>query len=183
MRFAPARTQMPFALQHLDPSNGRTQTYPQHMHSMDCAKFGPAAMLCCNAIYRRRNQQLGQSSIIGLYRGTRNRGMLKFCYRGFTTGRRLPADWPETEPEYQTASHGHSMNGEAKLSPEGEAIAAYGTATMAAFRVLIACLQRNGVLQRGEFAEALDLFLTAAEPEVDAMPLSILRNLRMAMLD
>ena len=75
------------------------------------------------------------------------------------------------------------MNGEAKLSPEGEAIAAYGTATMAAFRVLIACLQRNGLLERGEFAEALELFLTAAEPEVDAMPLSILRNLRLAMLD
>jgi hypothetical protein len=75
------------------------------------------------------------------------------------------------------------MSVEAKLSPEGEAIAAYGTATMAAFRVLVACLQRNGVLERGEFVEALELFLTAAEPEIDAMPLSILRNLRLAMLD
>jgi hypothetical protein len=75
------------------------------------------------------------------------------------------------------------MSEQAKLSPEGEAIAAYGTATMVAFRVLIACLQRNGLLERGEFAEALELFMTAAEPEFDAMPLSILRNLRMAMLD
>ena len=41
---------------------------------------------------------------------------------------------------------GSILSGEAKLSPEGEAIAAYGTATMVAFKVLVACLQRNGAL-------------------------------------
>ncbi len=75
------------------------------------------------------------------------------------------------------------MSGEAKLSPEGEAIAAYGTATMVAFKVLVACLQRNGALERGEFAEALRLFTEGAESEVASKPLSILHDLRMAMLD
>jgi hypothetical protein len=78
---------------------------------------------------------------------------------------------------------GAALSEEAKLSPEGEAIAAYGTATMAAFKVLVACLQRNGALERGEFAEALRLFTEGAESEVDSMPLSILHNLRMAILD
>jgi hypothetical protein len=78
---------------------------------------------------------------------------------------------------------GSILSGEAKLSPEGEAIAAYGTATMLAFKVLVACLQRNGALERGEFAEALRIFTEGAESEVDRMPLAILHDLRMAMLD
>jgi hypothetical protein len=78
---------------------------------------------------------------------------------------------------------GTILSGEAKLSPEGEAIAAYGTATMVAFKVLVACLQRHGALERGEYAEALRIFTEGAESEVDSMPLAILHNLRIAMLD
>ena len=69
------------------------------------------------------------------------------------------------------------------MPPEGEAIAAYGAATVAAFKVLVACLQRSGALERGEFAEALRLFTEGAESEVDSMPLSILQSLRTAMLE
>jgi len=54
---------------------------------------------------------------------------------------------------------------------------------MVAFKVLVACLQRNGALERGEFAEALRIFTEGAESEVDRMPLAILHDLRMAMLD
>jgi hypothetical protein len=78
---------------------------------------------------------------------------------------------------------GSILSGEAKLSPEGEIIAAYGTATMVAFKVLVGCLQQNGALERGEFAEALRCFAEGAESDVDSMPLAILHNLRMAMQD
>jgi hypothetical protein len=75
------------------------------------------------------------------------------------------------------------LSEQVELSPEGEAIAAYGTATMAAFKILVACLQSNGALEHGQFAEALRLFTETARSEVDTMPLSILHDLRMAMLD
>jgi hypothetical protein len=38
-----------------------------------------------------------------------------------------------------------------ELSPEGEAIAAYGAATMAALKILVVCLQANGALEHGQF--------------------------------
>jgi hypothetical protein len=104
-----------------------------------------------------------------------------WCF--FTTGRRLPRSGRRPSRKTKMASQGDDMCGEAELSPEGEAIAAYGTATMVAFRVLVSCLQRNGALEPGEFAEALRLFTESAESEVDSMPLSILQNLRMVMLD
>lgn len=96
---------------------------------------------------------------------------------------RASSAWPKTEPSTKWASHGVDIEREAKLSPEGEAIAAYGTATMVAFKVLVACLQRNGALRRGEYAEALRVFTEGAESEVDSMPLAILHNLRIAMQD
>jgi hypothetical protein len=37
-----------------------------------------------------------------------------------------------------------------KLSPEGEVIAAYGAALVAAFQVLINCLEENGALEPGQ---------------------------------
>jgi hypothetical protein len=38
-----------------------------------------------------------------------------------------------------------------KLSPEVEVIAAYGAAVVAAFQVLINCLEENGALEPGQF--------------------------------
>ena len=40
---------------------------------------------------------------------------------------------------------------EEELSPEGEAIAAYGAATMAALKILVICLQSNGALEHGQY--------------------------------
>ncbi len=42
-----------------------------------------------------------------------------------------------------------------KLSPEGEVIAAQGAAVVAAFQVLVGCLEENEALQPGQFPEAL----------------------------
>ena len=61
-----------------------------------------------------------------------------------------------------------------ELSPEGEAIAAYGAATMAAVKILVICLQANGALEHGEFPEALRLYMEAAKDDADDMTLSIL---------
>ena len=42
-----------------------------------------------------------------------------------------------------------------KLSPEGEVIAAYGAAMVAAFQVLINCLEENDAVQPGQFLTRL----------------------------
>ena len=39
-----------------------------------------------------------------------------------------------------------------KLSPEGEVIAAYGAAMVAAFQVLIDCLEENDAVLPGQFS-------------------------------
>lgn len=70
-----------------------------------------------------------------------------------------------------------------ELSPEGEIIAAYGAATMAAFKILVVCLQSNGALEHGQFPEALRLFMEAAKGDADDMTLSMLHDLRMSILD
>ena len=54
-----------------------------------------------------------------------------------------------------------------ELSPEGEAIAAYGAATMAAVKILIICLQANGALEHGQFPEALRLYMEAAKDDAE----------------
>jgi hypothetical protein len=69
------------------------------------------------------------------------------------------------------------------LSPEGKAIAAYGAATMAAFKVLVVCLQSNGALEHGQFPEALRLFINASTDKNDEPVLDILRDLRVNLLD
>jgi hypothetical protein len=42
-----------------------------------------------------------------------------------------------------------------KLTPEGEVIAAYGAAMVAAFQVLLNCLEENEAVQPGQFPAAL----------------------------
>jgi hypothetical protein len=69
------------------------------------------------------------------------------------------------------------------LSPEGEAIAAFGAATMAAIKVLVVCLQSNGALEHGQLPEALRLFIYASTDKADEPMLEILRDLRHAILD
>jgi hypothetical protein len=70
-----------------------------------------------------------------------------------------------------------------RLSPEAEAIVAYGAATMAAFKVLVVCLQSKGALEHGQFPEALRLFIDASTDKNNEPVLDILRDLRSALLD
>jgi hypothetical protein len=73
-----------------------------------------------------------------------------------------------------------------KLSREGEVIAAYGAAMVAAFQVLVSCLEENEVLQSGQFPEALRVYMEmtkSREGDVNDMTLAVLHDIRMATLD
>jgi hypothetical protein len=70
-----------------------------------------------------------------------------------------------------------------ELSPEAEAVAAYGAATLAALKLLVVCLQANGALEHGQFPEALRLYMEAAKDDADDMTLSILHDLRTSILE
>ena len=47
----------------------------------------------------------------------------------------------------------------AQLTPEGEVIAAYGAAMVAAFQVLINCLEERDALLPGQFPDALAVYM------------------------
>jgi hypothetical protein len=73
-----------------------------------------------------------------------------------------------------------------KLSPEGEVIAAYGAAMVAAFQVLVSCLEENDAVQPGQFPEALRVYMEMVKSQkgdVSDMTLAILHDIRMATLD
>ena len=73
-----------------------------------------------------------------------------------------------------------------KLSPEGEVIAAQGAAVIAAFQVLVGCLEENEALQPGQFPEALRVYMEmtkSREGDVSDMTLAMLHEIRMATLD
>jgi hypothetical protein len=73
-----------------------------------------------------------------------------------------------------------------KLSPEGEVITAYGAAMVAAFQVLINCLEENDAVRAGQFPEALRVYMEivkSREGDVSDMTLAVLHDIRMATLD
>jgi hypothetical protein len=73
-----------------------------------------------------------------------------------------------------------------KLSPEGEVIAAYGAAMVAAFQVLLNCLVENEAVLPGQFPEALRVYMEMVKSrkgEVSDMTLAVLHDIRMATLD
>ena len=73
-----------------------------------------------------------------------------------------------------------------KLSPEGEVIAAQGAAMVAAFQVLINCLEESDALQPGQFHDALGVYMEmvkSSEGEVSDMTLAVLHDIRAATLD
>jgi hypothetical protein len=74
---------------------------------------------------------------------------------------------------------GRRMRMSENLSPEGEAIVAYGAATMAAFQVLVGCLQSNGSPEHGQFPEAVRLFIDASSDKTEE---PVLRD-RLSLLD
>jgi hypothetical protein len=73
-----------------------------------------------------------------------------------------------------------------KLSPEGEVIAAYGAAMVAAFQVLINCLEESDALLPGQFPEALRIYMEMIKSrtgDVNDITLAVLHDIRMATLD
>jgi hypothetical protein len=73
-----------------------------------------------------------------------------------------------------------------KLSPEGEVIAAQGAAIVAAFQVLINCLEESNALSPGAFPDALRVYMEMVKSkkgDVSDMTLAVLHDIRMATLD
>jgi hypothetical protein len=73
-----------------------------------------------------------------------------------------------------------------KLSPEGEVIKAYGAAMIAAFQVLINCLEESDALLPGQFGDALRVYMEmvkSGDGNVNEMTLAMLHDIRMATLD
>jgi hypothetical protein len=72
-----------------------------------------------------------------------------------------------------------------KLSPEGEVIAAYGGAMVAAFQVLINCLEENDALLPGQFPDALAVYMEMVKSkkgDVSDVILAVLHDIRTATL-
>jgi hypothetical protein len=73
-----------------------------------------------------------------------------------------------------------------KLSPEGEVIAAYGAAMVAAIQVLINCLEESDALLPGQFPDALGVHMEMVKSRkggVSDMTLAVLHDIRAATLD
>jgi hypothetical protein len=72
-----------------------------------------------------------------------------------------------------------------KLSPEAEVIAAYGAAMVASFQVLINCLEENDALHRGQFPDALRVYMEMVKSrsgDVSDITLAVLHDVRTATL-
>jgi hypothetical protein len=73
-----------------------------------------------------------------------------------------------------------------KLTPQGEVIAAQGAAMVAAFQVLINCLEESDALLPGQFPEALYVYMEMVKSrtgDVSDMTLAMLHDIRTATLD
>jgi hypothetical protein len=73
-----------------------------------------------------------------------------------------------------------------KLSPEGEIIAAYWAAMVAAFQVLLNCLEENDAVLPGQFPDALAVYMEMVKSrkgDVSDMTLAVLHDIRAATLD
>jgi hypothetical protein len=73
-----------------------------------------------------------------------------------------------------------------KLSPEGEVIAAYGAAIVAAFQVLNSCLEESDALLPRQFPDALGVYMEMIKSKTSAVndiTLAVLHDIRTAATD
>jgi hypothetical protein len=73
-----------------------------------------------------------------------------------------------------------------KLSLEGEVIKAYGAAMVAAFQVLINCLEESDAVLPGQFPDALGVYMEmvkSGKGNVSEMTLAVLHDIRTGTLD
>jgi hypothetical protein len=69
---------------------------------------------------------------------------------------------------------------------ESRCIAAYGAAMVAAFQVLLNCLEENDAVLPGQFPEALRVYMEMVKSrkgDVSDMTLAVLHDIRMATLN
>jgi hypothetical protein len=79
-----------------------------------------------------------------------------------------------------------TLGDSSKLTPEGEVIAAYGAAMVAAFQVLINCLEENDAVLPGQFPDALGVYMEIVKSkkgDVSDMTLAVLHDIRTATQD
>ncbi|MBZ9605867.1 hypothetical protein [Phyllobacterium chamaecytisi] len=70
-----------------------------------------------------------------------------------------------------------------KVSPDREVVAAHMSAVTVAFQMLMVCLQDNGALRPGQYPAALHGYMEMAKDKADPMTLSMLDDLRQALLN
>jgi hypothetical protein len=73
-----------------------------------------------------------------------------------------------------------------KLSAEGEVIAAYGAAIVAAFQVMNSCLEESDALLPGQFPAALGVYMEMIKSKTGAvgeMTLAVLHDIQSATSD
>jgi hypothetical protein len=72
-----------------------------------------------------------------------------------------------------------------KLTPESEVVAANSAAMVAAFQVLVHCLERSDALMPGQFPDALGVYMEMTKSragDVSDMTLAMLHDIRTATL-
>jgi hypothetical protein len=87
------------------------------------------------------------------------------------------------EPWIQALNGDHHAERETNA---GRLIAAYGAAMVAAFQVLINCLEESDALVPGQFPEALRVYMEMVKSQtgnVSDMTLAVLHDIRTATLD
>jgi len=73
-----------------------------------------------------------------------------------------------------------------KLSPEGEVIVAYGAAMVAAFQVLVSCLEENEAIHPAGAVSCCSVYMEMVKSnkgDVSDMTLAVLHDIRAATLD
>lgn len=70
-----------------------------------------------------------------------------------------------------------------KLTPDGEVLSAFMASQTIAMRALVRCLEDNGALRPGQFADALHMAMENVQDEVDVMTLAQLHELRAGILE
>ena len=68
-------------------------------------------------------------------------------------------------------------------TPDGQIMTAFMEAQRLSLLALVRCLEDNGALKPGQYADALRLSMENSQDEVDVMTLALMHRLRRAILE
>lgn len=71
----------------------------------------------------------------------------------------------------------------AKPTPDRDVLSALIETHRLSMRALVRCLEDNGALKPGQFAEALHLSMENSQDETDILALAMMHNLRRALVE